>query len=122
MSDKQKSKINDEVINYTQYSHNRLISIINKISLQMDTVTVGQSFKVKFQIYYNRFRAYIRWKKGKYYHKSAYSIAFEGLKKNEVIDKIRKLQLIEGDKAINFLISKRGINVFHLTNKSKAKQ
>lgn len=118
LTSEKKEKITNEVINYSEYSHNKLISVIEGFRSKMNKGNPDETFKTKLNLYYQRFRAFLRWKKGKYYHKSAYTISYEGVKRFEVKNRIQKLHLIENNDVANLKVSKRGINVFHIELKS----
>ncbi|MFY0631397.1 MAG: hypothetical protein JXR05_13510 [Flavobacteriaceae bacterium] len=115
LSEEQEKKITDEIINYKDFSHKRLINILSNFTNDMSqSYNKKQSIDEKLALSYQRFRAFLRWKKGKYYLKTRYVLAYEGIKKTEVLKKIKTISSIENDSQQEIKVSRRGINVFHL--------
>ena len=113
-------KINSEVINYSDFSHFKLNDVISKIKKNMvyDKFFKNDMKKI-INLWYQRFRAYLRWMKGKYLVKTGYAIAFEGLNINELKKRIKNIKSIEEDSLADIKVSQKGINVFHLSRTDK---
>lgn len=115
LNEEQKLKITSEIINYKEYSHSRLSSVLKNFTNEMtldEKITPSLTEKLKLQ--YQRFRAFLRWKKGKYLVKTRYVKAYEGVKKHELESRLDIIKSIEKDTNNNFKVSQKGINVFHL--------
>ena len=120
LSLEQKKIFNKEVINYSAFSHDLLIEVLESVILDMDLCKREKvDFKKRAKLIYQRFRSFLRWKKGKYYLKSRYVTAFEGVKKKEVLERLKKLNKMENGEINQIKVSNCGINVFLLESKPK---
>jgi surface carbohydrate biosynthesis protein len=117
LNDEQKKVLEKEAINYKYYTNELMLDIVENA---VQTIELNNCNKLTlinyFKLQYQRSRACIRWIKGKYYSNSRYSVAYEGVKKHEILKRLNIIKKIENGNNVNITVSKRGINTFHLKN------